>query len=423
MQSIALFFAAILLSSAALADDLEGRILAPIDALEGAVGGLLGSLLTDKDDRLKGDVDSVTVRSSTEHELVVNVTLHGLQGSEVRAHLEDSSRKRLKMVVSGKTIVPAAGDSASQALPLTLSLKDNMPEGFEVRSARLVLELSQVGKRLALRRNIYALDKRFSKAVAPENQVVHVVAEPIGRAIGLKRKLASGNPGARPTPIGRTATLRVPLVRRTPLTRLSPLSTSVKPLSVDRGKRPAVAVNRSKVSIGKVQFNTLIKANQLLQIENAKTIAKLPTFKRIPIDKFKFAVPNPNKGASDPSFEPVLNNKDLLDGLESDVALSDGEVLRLLSSVFADKNSASGYYYYVPRGYGLLWMIHRRAGLAWDCALTMSVLPMALSQRCVWRRCCLPMWTVKRLIWPLPCWRKPVNAIHGLNLSSWLLFH
>jgi hypothetical protein len=148
---------------------LLGVRLAPIDDAAGAVVDLIFSTR-------KGTIGSATVVDDTDRAIVVEAEFSGAPTGRrrLRAAVQDASGKDLPELEAAPVDVTAASGKAR----IAIALRAGLVEGFAVESSRLRLEIRKDNAVQYDTDRVFALPRRWTTAVRPENVVVNATPTP-----------------------------------------------------------------------------------------------------------------------------------------------------------------------------------------------------------------------------------------------------
>ncbi len=321
------------------ADDLAGKNLAPADSLTDALHDLLGALIPAAE-RISGTFQEAKAVASAERELGIDLTYKGLESAVVRAKVTGPDRRPMPHVACRETEVPAGDATTARHLTLSCALQATAPEGHTATSTYLLLEAARVGRPRAQIIRAFALPKTWRQAIAPENVVVDVTPQPLGRTADYVRALTSPTPTPTPTP-GRVVIVRDH--RRDDRAFPAPV---VRTAPAPAPERPAEVAAR-------------VERSAMLRMRTAEVVEALPNSRiRVPIRDFVFVRPDtpPPATPTAPTNRVSAFTIDLLNGVDTaGVDVGRDELLRVFESVYRDENAESGVFYFVPRGYRLAW--------------------------------------------------------------------
>lgn len=339
---------------------LENKELVTVHDVETEVGALLGHYLGDGKE-LKGRIQKVLVVEDTERKLVVKVFYEGFVGGKLWGQVRDRDNK-LQNEISGSPLILNDSDGYVQ---LIFTLDDRLPEGTQVESAFLRLNVGHRDKSTPGVMQSFQLPKRWQVDILPQNRVVKIVPQAIGTARKLQEKTPKiVLPPVRVLSLTRVQALKPP--KSTSSSRTSNQTTeAAKPVTSTSRKRAAdttphettpvrtrVVVNPRTVTLAKpaaipeAQRHVMTKTQPALQ---ALTVNP----KLMMVDRFAYGVKkeDQDRGARGPSLHQV----ELLEGVRTDVELKRNDIMNLFPVVYQDQNPQSGVFYYLPGSYNLEW--------------------------------------------------------------------
>ncbi len=327
------------------ADGLEGRTLTRIDQAENALELVVLRIGLDGEDKVDGEIASVTVTASNERAVQLGIAYRGFQGAEFAFEVQDTGKRAIPRIPEARYVVPEAAAGAEQTAVVELALDDRTEEGFEARSSRIRMSIRKRGKRTTQHLFTWALDKAWTHAISNENLVVRVTPRPLGETADWVRQLtqpALPHP-PQPQPGLQPVVVRPLLLDRAAVARLATPGTAT-PAPRPAATAAATPTNR-------------IAAAKTLRNENLALISKLPAgYTKLAITDYRFAQAKPTSPTSTEASNQVANGSvDLLsllrfeDGVEFDAS----DLLGIARYVYPDANPNSGVFYYVPRAYRL----------------------------------------------------------------------
>ena len=315
---------------------LLGKTLAPADDIAAQVTDLLLS-------RNKGKVRSVTVLDDAEGAVTLEIAFEGLEAAPCKLSV------RAKDAASGDVgaipEVSARVQGPSGTVRVTLALRGGLPEGTTAESARIRIEVRRGSGVKYETSRWFAMAKRWSSAVLPENVVVRATPVPVGT-------IPATAPSATRPPI---------LIRPDALRMLQLDATRVAP--------EAAAAPR----IGRLDAPTRVRivpgaAAEPAPAAGPRTIRTLPMVTKVaplsekmvrlkPLPKVDAAAGLPkavtDKNGRGPSNRPLP----WFDGIRAPqgLSLTAAKVTTIDSTVYQDANPASGIWYYLPARFVVSW--------------------------------------------------------------------
>ena len=329
---------------------LQNKKLIRIDDLGSLLESQLGGLLSGK---IKGTVDSVIVTSESEKTLKAKIYYSGfLSGFFTVTTLNATKQKQ-------NEITAAKFSQASMASPAEclLQLDPNVAKGTKLESPFLRIDVSKSESGSA-NVNLYGLNKNWKKDLDPQNVVINMTLQPVGKAALLTNSKI--NIDAIP---GRTILFDRKVIGVQPLGTATPV-VQAKPAELGTAVqvRPATEPNPQIRAAG-VGNNTQFKTMAVESNTQNKPVA-LPNNRMLSIYGIRQAaaikVP--------PTGQPAVESKEptgpqntpfyLLDGLAVDAEVDfkrPQDISNINIYIYADKNDKSGVYYILPADYHLKW--------------------------------------------------------------------
>lgn len=304
------------------------------------VGGLLGDLLLS---RHKGRIVSATVREDGEQILAIDVTY---------AEADLSEPKFLTGVVQGpdgETQRVSAADvpltAPAGTVRLELRLRPNLPESTTFDSSKLVVRIRAQGGAKYDAASLFALPKRWSVAVRPENRVIEVTPAAVG-------DIPANDPAIAATPapprILRPETmmlLRGPLVLST--------ATAAPTGDTRSGRRTIMVAPGVLTGLATAPPRPTPTRNTTHMVTISP--AALAGFHRLPPVGDSSGLPPAvtDKGGHGPSSQALR----IFDTLRAapGIGLTADKLTSIGADLYRDANPASGIFYYLPARYTLYW--------------------------------------------------------------------
>src|SRR5690606_1605889 len=112
------------------ADGLEGRTLTRIDQAENALELVVLRIGLDGEDKVDGEIASVTVTASNERAVQLGIAYRGFQGAEFAFEVQDTGKRGIPRIPEARYVVPEAAAGAEQTAVVGLALGDRTEEGF-----------------------------------------------------------------------------------------------------------------------------------------------------------------------------------------------------------------------------------------------------------------------------------------------------
>jgi hypothetical protein len=255
---------------------------------------ILGKILHGKN---KGAISQVHVLSDRADSLTVQVAYSDLKDDADRTlsiSATDKKGRPLKAIQTAKTAIKETQGEVT----LKMEISPDADPGTTVEQVGLQVQIS---KGNSLKPEVLA---EFECPKQWKSAPSSVVAEPVGKSIGLPATKPAGG------------------IRFRPVTRL--------------GVRPSTAAASDGVAVR--QAPTLVASSMKTSPTLARRVIGLPT------------VVKDNNGRG-----PGTNYVRLFDGIEMEPGVSDRSLTNLHPNIYEDDNPASGLFYYLPAGYSLYW--------------------------------------------------------------------
>lgn len=312
---------------------LLGKTLAPADDLAAHVTDLLLS-------RNKGKVRAVTVLDDAEGAVTVEIAFEGLDATQCKLSV------RAKDAASGDVAaIPEASariDGPSGKARLTLALRGGLPEGATAESARIRVEIRRPSGLKYETSRWFAMGKRWSSAVLPENVVVRATPVPVGT-------IPATAPSATRPPIlirpDALRTLQLDATRVAPEAAAAPrlgrldAATRVRALPAE----PAPAAPARTVRTAPMVMAVAPLSEKMVRL---KPLPKVDAAAGLP----KAVTDRNGRGPSNrplPWFDAIRAPQGL--------SLTAAKVTTIDSTVYQDANPASGIWYYLPARFVVSW--------------------------------------------------------------------
>ncbi|MDH7480445.1 MAG: hypothetical protein QHH26_00550 [Armatimonadota bacterium] len=282
----------------------------------------------------KAKIEGVQVIEDRAESLVVRVAYKDLETTEAMfliVNAEDGKRRTIKEVDTSKTALTATEGE----ITVRLEIGANVARGTQFDQSFLVVLIGKEGdfKKAAIK--VFQCNKKWEKSLAPEEMIIKVVAEPIGKSKSLTagsgpslvlnpKVFVTANPVLKPVGDGRSSGPKITVDKLQPVVQT--ISKDVTP--------------RLPSNIGGIESTTsVIKITpSLVGLKAANLVMGLP----------KDVKDNNGQG-------PSTNAIRLFDTLSSDIGLTAEDIMDLHPNIYEDANPDSGYFYYLPRGYYLYW--------------------------------------------------------------------
>jgi hypothetical protein len=324
---------------------LEGTALRPVESGETLLDGLVELLGGRQPRGVQARFERVVVTEDSARRLTVTITYSGLSTLQLAGELRGRDR-RPQSHVQVKPVALAADAGNAE---LTFELRPSVTEGPSIESSYLRLIAMGPGRgSTPVMSRTYELRKTWNATAAPSNVVITVVPKGIGTAATLGARPDYGAPSKVP---GRGA---------------GPSPASARP-TADRdqargrgttGRRSATVIVRDRRT-GEVETRETSRDHRTRQRDVAErtrpaSATLAPNSRLVQADRFGYGIKpeDAKKGAQGPPPAPI----ELLEGLRTeDIDLDPASLLSIATSIYPDKNPASGIFYYHPRSYHLEW--------------------------------------------------------------------
>lgn len=155
---------------------LEGKKLTKLDDIGSAVVSLFGS----KD--LEGDIKELIVTWDSENKLGFKMKYTGFETAYLRVQVLGPEKSNQNDVSKIEKDLTGTKDS----LQLDLLLKEDLQEGTYFESPFLEVKISKSKDKFGGKVFLYSLHKKWQENINPENLVINIQPEPIGKAASLK---------------------------------------------------------------------------------------------------------------------------------------------------------------------------------------------------------------------------------------------
>jgi hypothetical protein len=339
--------------------NLAGSTLRPVSDADALVESLIDAF-TGGGNRPRPSIDRVVVSDDTERRLVVAVSCSGMEGLLLEGEVYGRDRRRPQTRARSAPLTTPTGEAT-----LTFELPHGAAEEV-VQSAYLRVTAVDPARSMRVASRVFELSKKWLSTPSPENVVVTVAPQPIGTAARLGDRPDYARPprtlvplkavvtDVRPTTDG--AVIRDHRDRRPNDGaiirdhRRTAEAVRQPPAAAAAARQPAAAAAATP------QVSATVRDHRKETATKTKPAAEmLPANIRVAqLERFKYGVKpeDVQKGAQGPAAAPI----ELLEGLSTeDIGLNPAALLRMSSSIYPDKNAASGVFYYYPRSYHLVW--------------------------------------------------------------------
>jgi len=297
---------------------LLGKQLRPAEDIAGALFDLVVS-------KNEGKIVSVTVLDDAERSVTVEVAYAGTAAGKRRL----SAKAQL-----GDNDVGAIPDaSVDLAVPtgkarLTLALRTDVAEGSTFESDKLYVQIGEPGAFQYDTAARFALPKRWSATIRPENVIVDATPVPVAA-------IPDGEPtpsGAAPIPV----LIRPDIIRAIPTA--APPAYALPPAATRR-----LAMTAAPVALG---HETAVRMALPLTVANLRPLGTVEQAVGLP----KAVTDKNGRGPSNRPL-PWFDNIRAPQGL----SLTAAKLTTIDSTVYQDANAESGIFYYLPARYVVAW--------------------------------------------------------------------
>lgn len=347
-------------SAIAAPQSLAGTTLQPIDDGEALVGSLI-DMLTGGSRDIKPAFERVVVSEDGDRRVAVTVTYSGLANLRLEGDVHGVDRRRPPQIQARPVALTAASGEAT----LVFELPAALAEGATFESAYLRLTAVDPARSLGrVLSRVYSLPKKWLATPDASSTVVKVTPQPIGTAARL---------GARPDyappprvlvpmkavlPVAGTGVRsereavpgrRVAEVARQPPSPAAPAVPDRRVAEAARQPPPPAAPAGIRVTDA-----VRLQRNETVTKTKPATEMLASDIRLKQLERFQYGVKpeDAQKGAQGPAAAPI----ELLEGLRAeDIGINPAMLLSIATSIYPDKNPASGIFYYHPRSYHLEW--------------------------------------------------------------------
>jgi hypothetical protein len=322
---------------------LSGVTLQPIEDTESLVSDLLDRFVGGSRDA-RASIDRVVVQEDSSQRLVVSVAYSGLTNCRLSGELRGRDRRPQFDIRSEPVLLTSPTGEAT----LAFDMQSGSGDGGPLQSAYLRLIATDRDRPVLSR--MYRLPKRWQGGNGYSNTLLTVVPQPIGTAASL---------GSRPDYAQQPPKVLVPIDVRDHRVMTAPAPGGrgqATPAAIVRDHRGAAAAGSPVVRDHRGDTQTNVRDHRKETIAQTKpATATLPQKAAVmQIERFQYGVKpeDAQKGAQGPAPSPI----ELLEGLRTeDIGLNPALLLNVASTIYPDKNPASGVFYYHPRAYHLEW--------------------------------------------------------------------
>lgn len=340
--------------------NLVGTTLRPVEDADALIGDLIDRLTRGGSRDQRPTIDRVLVTEDGPRRIAVTVSYTGLPNARLAGEIRGRDRRSPAQIQAGPVQLGAAAGQAALVF-------ERPPDAADFESAYLrVIAIDPQQPSTPLLARLFALSKQWEAAGTASSTVVRIAPVPIGTTARL---------GPRPD-YAAPPKIAVPV---------RGVTTVVQPAGSGTGGPAAVRDHRTAAATagaGTVRDHRTTDASaaggglrvdppppgsprpaqpQVIAMRRETAMRTAPATAMLPeraavlqIDRFHYGIrpEDAQKGAQGPAAAPL----ELLEGLRTeDIDLNPAQLLSMDSSIYADKNPASGIFYYYPRGYHLEW--------------------------------------------------------------------
>lgn len=332
------------------AQDYTGKELVKADNLNSLVETGIGLLFGAKD--IEGEITKVTVTNDAVKKLSVNVEYTGFDNKWMKVSALDVEKTPVGSILSEPIQLSAGGNSANAELSFNADVGDE-----KVESVYLKLLICKKSKDVSGKVYYYNLAKQWKAAglsVPDEEKIPDYIQEdltlnikpvPVGSASKLKDASQNTLPApAKMVKVAENKNLYKSTITRQPMLIKGQMQV-VQPATKGTSEVPKPPSGDVNTRMGRTG-NTVLLADQNKAAFNVKRNPKLPATLQLNKEQIE-------KGAEGPGKTAIV----LWDEILSDVDFNYGEnqISDISTDIFPDMNENSGYYYYFPSTYKLVW--------------------------------------------------------------------
>lgn len=323
--------------------------------------GLQGKELTKIDDtafavlqfgakKLDGQIDKVTVLYSGEKTLKLEIHHSGIESTLISYKIIDLEKKPLTQI---KTIKYAAIEG-KKPLNVEIILKDNLPEGTEVQSSYLQIDVKKEKKNFLPTTFLYSLEKPWKTEINAENLIIPIKLEPIGSAKDLRADNHVFVIPFKRTTFNSNYTTAATSQYSSTITNGNTRKNETVPAVRGRGTRrnetvPAVRGRGTRRN----ETVPTVRRGATRRNEVVPVVRGTSTRRNEVVSAVRGSDPNKTNEVLGPDN---LNQISLWDNLATDVDFEfPFEITNIQMNIYPDKNLNSGVFYYLPSAYHLQW--------------------------------------------------------------------
>jgi hypothetical protein len=331
---------------------LQNKRLIPISDVGSLLESQLGGLLTGK---IKGSVDSVIITDDTEKTLKAKIYYTGFVDGYFTVSTLNASKQKQNNI-SGIKFTQSGKPSPAECI---LTMDPSVVKGTKIDSPFLRIDVSK-NENISGNVNVYGLNKNWKSELDPQNVVISMTLQPVGKAASLsnskinidviptrnilfdRKILGASQPALTTTP--------------NPQVKPSGLGTAVQVRPAPAGNpalvRPIVAGNNSQFKTMAIEKSVQDKPvsatnNKIIGIYGIRQAAAT---KAAAADQ----PANAGKEPAGPESVPFYLLEELKVDEEVDFQRPQ-DISNINIYIYADKNEKSGVYYILPADYHLKW--------------------------------------------------------------------
>ncbi len=328
--------------TSAFSQDLTGKELTKTDDLNSLVESGIGLLFGAKD--IEGDISKVTVSNDSFNEVTLQVTFDGFSGNWLKGNIIRPDKTRIEEIASN----PVPFSSGNEQAEIHFKLKGDSSTG-PIESSYIKFIVCKEEDDVTGKVYVYQLSKQWRSSgltaggqaddYIREDLEISLTPAPVGSASQLK------DDGILILPPPRKVTA-VPLndpvyqtkIERRPMIISTQMIQNLQPVSQQKA-----TIHQGKISPATQQFRRI-------QTQDANKPLKIAKVDLKPLQLNPEQLEN---GAEGPGNVAIS----LWDEISADVNFDFGtdKLSRISTDIFPDKNETSGYYYYYPTSYNLVW--------------------------------------------------------------------
>lgn len=339
-----------LLTPNLMAQNLTGKELARADDLNSLVESGIGLLFGAK--HIEGNIEKVTVIDDVLKKISIQVEYTGFENNWLKASVIDANKATINAVQSEAEQLPEGSTKTELVLKVNGSTDDEKIESFFLKLLVSKNKDDVTGKIF-----VYQMRKQWKTAglsVSSEKPNPDYIQDDLilsitPAAVGSANQLKSSNTNYLPPPrkmqkvdldknVYKANVVRKPMVLQSQIIKQPTAKTKETAISSDP-PRPTIR-----------NFKTIDKNYKLAEKPTSTQRGLIAKPMLIPLQLNKEQI---EKGAKGPGKNAIT----LWDEILSDVDFDYGEnnISNISTDIFPDQNENSGYYYYYPSSYNLVW--------------------------------------------------------------------